>query len=245
MVGMNTEESALLRAVLLDPEDDTPRLVYADWLEEHGQGDRSHLIQMQCDGRKVPLAVSDFRRWFKPWWGNGTPFSVSAAKGRCRAVVRDAVGFGGGVRRAPPPSIGVRRGFTEELVMPCGDFMRMADFLFQRHPIKQVVLTDREPAASFLHPDGFRWWFATDEDNGAAVAVLGADLYLVLDKMFRGANSQSEDSPYFPTREAAIDALSAACVAYGRSLAGLPPLTHSRGAVTEPRRTTTHPSHSP
>jgi uncharacterized protein (TIGR02996 family) len=27
-------EAALLRAILLDPADDTPRLVYADWLEE-------------------------------------------------------------------------------------------------------------------------------------------------------------------------------------------------------------------
>jgi uncharacterized protein (TIGR02996 family) len=29
--------AGLLQAILADPEDDTPRLVYADWLEEHGQ----------------------------------------------------------------------------------------------------------------------------------------------------------------------------------------------------------------
>jgi uncharacterized protein (TIGR02996 family) len=33
---MNDRE-ALLRAVCENPDDDTPRLVFADWLEEHGE----------------------------------------------------------------------------------------------------------------------------------------------------------------------------------------------------------------
>ncbi|QJW93152.1 TIGR02996 domain-containing protein [Frigoriglobus tundricola] len=31
-----TERDALLRAICANPDDDTPRLVYADWLDEHG-----------------------------------------------------------------------------------------------------------------------------------------------------------------------------------------------------------------
>ncbi len=30
------------------PDDDMPRLVYADWLEEHGQPERAELIRLQC-----------------------------------------------------------------------------------------------------------------------------------------------------------------------------------------------------
>src|SRR5207253_814100 len=30
------------------PADDGPRLIYADWLDEHGQPDRADLIRLQC-----------------------------------------------------------------------------------------------------------------------------------------------------------------------------------------------------
>jgi uncharacterized protein (TIGR02996 family) len=37
-----------LAAIRETPADDTPRLVYADWLEEHGQPDRAEFIRVQC-----------------------------------------------------------------------------------------------------------------------------------------------------------------------------------------------------
>jgi uncharacterized protein (TIGR02996 family) len=42
------ENPALLAAVIADAEDDAPRLVYADWLEEHGDPDRAAFIRNQC-----------------------------------------------------------------------------------------------------------------------------------------------------------------------------------------------------
>ena len=44
-----TTENALLAAVLAAPDDDLPRLVYADWLEENGQPERAEFIRVQCD----------------------------------------------------------------------------------------------------------------------------------------------------------------------------------------------------
>jgi uncharacterized protein (TIGR02996 family) len=44
-----TDGAALLRAVLADPGDDAPRLVYADWLEENGQPERAEFIRVQCE----------------------------------------------------------------------------------------------------------------------------------------------------------------------------------------------------
>ncbi|HEY2147185.1 MAG TPA: TIGR02996 domain-containing protein, partial [Pirellulales bacterium] len=38
---------AFLQAILADPEDDAPRLIYADWLEERGDP-RGEFIRLQC-----------------------------------------------------------------------------------------------------------------------------------------------------------------------------------------------------
>lgn len=49
---------ALLRAIAAAPEDDTPRLVFADWLDEYGEGrDRFHaeLIRAQIELARLPL----------------------------------------------------------------------------------------------------------------------------------------------------------------------------------------------
>src|SRR5262245_41171049 len=37
----------LLADICANPEDDTPRLVYADWLEEHGEPERAEFIRLQ------------------------------------------------------------------------------------------------------------------------------------------------------------------------------------------------------
>ena len=43
-----TDGDALYRAILADPDDDAPRLVYADWLDEHGEPDRAEFVRVQC-----------------------------------------------------------------------------------------------------------------------------------------------------------------------------------------------------
>jgi uncharacterized protein (TIGR02996 family) len=49
--------SALFAAILAAPDDDAPRLVYADWLDEQGRGDGADLIRVQCGlaGLKTPV----------------------------------------------------------------------------------------------------------------------------------------------------------------------------------------------
>ena len=39
------EWSALLQAVVESPADDLPRLVAADWLDEHGDAERAEIIR--------------------------------------------------------------------------------------------------------------------------------------------------------------------------------------------------------
>lgn len=44
-----TEDQSLIAAILNDPDDDLPRLVYADWLDEHSEPERAELIRVQCE----------------------------------------------------------------------------------------------------------------------------------------------------------------------------------------------------
>lgn len=43
-----SDHDGFLRAIVDSPEDDLPRLVFADWLEERGEGDRAEFIRAQC-----------------------------------------------------------------------------------------------------------------------------------------------------------------------------------------------------
>ena len=44
-----SDEEALLQAIYADPDNDLPRLVYADWLDEHDRGERAEFIRIQIE----------------------------------------------------------------------------------------------------------------------------------------------------------------------------------------------------
>lgn len=47
-----TDRAALLAAVYANPADDAPRLVFADWLDEHGEPERAEFIRVQVEMRR-------------------------------------------------------------------------------------------------------------------------------------------------------------------------------------------------
>jgi uncharacterized protein (TIGR02996 family) len=49
-----TEEETFLAAILAQPDDDTVRLVYADWLTEHGDADRGEFIRVEVELARTP-----------------------------------------------------------------------------------------------------------------------------------------------------------------------------------------------
>ncbi|MBX9623529.1 MAG: TIGR02996 domain-containing protein [Gemmataceae bacterium] len=53
MIDRLEQHEAFLRAIFAAPDDDTPRLVYADFLEEHGFPDRAELIRLGCEHRRL------------------------------------------------------------------------------------------------------------------------------------------------------------------------------------------------
>jgi uncharacterized protein (TIGR02996 family) len=44
-----SEQQDFLRAIIAAPDDDAPRLVYADWLDENGDPERAEFIRLQCE----------------------------------------------------------------------------------------------------------------------------------------------------------------------------------------------------
>jgi len=49
-----SDEAALLAAIRANPDEDTPRLVYADWLQEHDNASRAEFIRAQCQAFRLP-----------------------------------------------------------------------------------------------------------------------------------------------------------------------------------------------
>ena len=48
------DRDALLTTIFADPDDDAPRLVYADWLEENGEADHAAFIRVQIELARHP-----------------------------------------------------------------------------------------------------------------------------------------------------------------------------------------------
>jgi uncharacterized protein (TIGR02996 family) len=83
-----TDRETFLRAICADPADDTARLVFADWLEEHGEAARGEFIRVEvalahripedeADGtrraalfaRRAELLNRHRREWLEPFVG--------------------------------------------------------------------------------------------------------------------------------------------------------------------------------
>jgi uncharacterized protein (TIGR02996 family) len=59
------KEQAFLTAIREEPADDGVRLIFADWLEDHGQADRVEFIRAQIaldTGRDLETPLSEERR---------------------------------------------------------------------------------------------------------------------------------------------------------------------------------------
>ncbi len=91
---------ALLRAIEAEPDEDTPRLAYADWLDEHATTDadraRAELIRVQCalvreppGDRKAALAVREHQllQAHVQTWKSLYPLHIPGRTGYLRGFV--------------------------------------------------------------------------------------------------------------------------------------------------------------
>jgi uncharacterized protein (TIGR02996 family) len=113
---------AFLQSIIESADDDTPRLTYADWLEENDDPARAEFIRVQC--RLAALDAEDAQR--------------RAVQRREYELLADHWGEWAG------PLIGrvrrwrFRRGFVEQVKMEAGQFLQEAKWLLDFGPIQEL-----------------------------------------------------------------------------------------------------------
>jgi uncharacterized protein (TIGR02996 family) len=71
-----SDHDALLAAVCAEPDEDTLRLAFADWLDEHEQPERAAFIRAQIELARTPVwePFAVLCRWRRTDWLTGKPF---------------------------------------------------------------------------------------------------------------------------------------------------------------------------
>jgi uncharacterized protein (TIGR02996 family) len=215
---MSHDERALLAAILAAPEEDTPRLVYADWCGENGDHDRAEFIRVQVELARLGGCSRDFSAGLSCC----CPFCNAGGyvlRRRERELLRHLDDW------YPPvcKTFGRydwERGFISAVTCTCADFLAHAAAVFACHPVERVTLANKEPAASLQHRGWFRWYTDSDEDESVIPQGVYRKLIGVYPEDLHGKSSQ----PYWKSRELALEALSDACVAWGREQAKSAPV---------------------
>lgn len=141
LADVGADGEALLREVLASPDDDRPRLVYADYLQQRGDP-RGEFIAVQCahaklpegDARAEPLAAraqallgKHQREWVNPFMGDRHTLVIGGRK----------------YTRTPPSQWDFHRGFVRTATVSAESFPELSAGLFAREPVRRVRLTNR------------------------------------------------------------------------------------------------------
>jgi uncharacterized protein (TIGR02996 family) len=133
------QDDAFLASIIENPDDDTPRLIYADWLDEHGQADRAEFIRVQCELARLP---KEHPRW-KGLWTRSRDL-LTANRNHWLGTLRS---FGDNAK--------FHRGFVDTVTIRPEYLLEQADELFRAAPLRRVICQTgkfQEGTADLLHP---------------------------------------------------------------------------------------------
>lgn len=236
--GMHARD-ALLAAVLANPENDLPRLVFADWLEENGEVERARFIRAQvaCEqavrewgGRGVKRSegeMTDDRRavWLRMVEAADEAAVIFATHGGsfCAPVgpvqyrveyTRTEIRFGPRLMASDPPVATFRGGFVELVECRLADWLAHGPALVRAHPVREVRLTDRGP---WVGSDGHAEWHSVERHPLVEPGYRGRDLLPEAVYVFLHGGADCRNYRRYDTRDAAFSALSAALIALAKS----------------------------
>ena len=117
-------DQAFLADIREHIDDDTPRLVYADWLDEHGDSARAELIRLEC--ALASLRDDDARR--RPLWERDLEL-IAACKEEWFGPFRHRCGYWE-----------CRRGFIDEVHTSAEALLDHAEEVFRRHAVRHLGL---------------------------------------------------------------------------------------------------------
>jgi uncharacterized protein (TIGR02996 family) len=126
---MNTEQD-FLQAVCAEPDDDGPRLVFADWLEDNGQPERAEFIRSQCRRAKMDE------------WDDG----YEGLAGREQELLeKDGKAWGKEALKFTK-RVEWRRGFVDGMTLEPEKFVDCAEAIFAATPLRSLRLVYARPA---------------------------------------------------------------------------------------------------
>jgi uncharacterized protein (TIGR02996 family) len=209
-MSVASDRDSFMRHICEQPADDTPRLIYADWLEEHGgESERAQYIRLSVRLDAIDRCPKSGDRYFLLPPGECDHCDIAH---RMNAIYekfhRQAEGES---QSLGCKTVTLSRGFVSHIQLSTAAFHDHAEAIFRSHPITSVQLTD----GIFLREYG-----GGDDRWAVYRSTIGSDLFNILCPGNRG-------EPWAETtdRQALETSLSFACVIYGRKLADLPPLT--------------------
>jgi uncharacterized protein (TIGR02996 family) len=221
-----TERDALIRAICSNPVEDTPRLVYADWLDEHEESERAEFIRIQIAVARTPtpgLRARERQLW-EMWYilsRNVDQFDMSGHVANFN-IVEPRLPFSpvGGATHGV-----VRRGFLDSLTLTAANLESHASAIFSLSPIQAVNLIGIAPAPIDPPDDGESgevWhaaWFRRSVDQHEPDAL---PEFLWPHLLAVSGYTIDAESIYYHNATHASAALSRAGVRFGRVSAGLP-----------------------
>jgi uncharacterized protein (TIGR02996 family) len=135
-----SDGDALLAAILARPDEDVPRLAYADWLDEFGGAAdraRAELIRVQVEIATVPEHLrtsTDVRVWEL----RARESALLAAHG---AAWLEPLRGPGGPLQSGEAHAQFRRGFVEIVWLTASAFLQRGAVLFARAPVRELRVT--------------------------------------------------------------------------------------------------------
>jgi uncharacterized protein (TIGR02996 family) len=207
----------LLKAIIDDPQDDLPRLAFADWCEENGDDTRAEFIRVQVELAAMPECRHE------PPKGAGGQMGWMCSRCDQREFLQYRAGDLKNATRSTPwshldivPGYSAgwfwRRGFLAEIRCPLVAWLQHGQALAAAHPLERAELSGCEPLFAF---ETWRLW-RQREDVPPDGSDLPGEVFGLLEGgvLVEGSTSVWRE---YPTEEAAVDALSAALIANARS----------------------------
>jgi uncharacterized protein (TIGR02996 family) len=156
---------AFVAAVREAPDEDTPRLVAADWLDEHGEHARAELVRVQC--ALARLVFGPLTGWaLRP----GESYAALHSRLLCECDScqtakplrgREAELLGGPNPRPFAANVWAiyARGFCEHVRLPWEEWRDRGDQLLRREPVRAVDLLT-PPSGHWIDANGvLTFWF--------------------------------------------------------------------------------------
>ena len=143
---MTATDTGFLDAICAEPRDTGLRLIFADWLDEHGESDRAEFIRVQCELVETPetlglvglpnerfkalrrrereLLLANWREWVPKGW-------TLILSPRWEFNLDDFL------------ACKFRRGFIEVVHCTCADWLQHGPAVVRAQPVLEVRLTDQ------------------------------------------------------------------------------------------------------